>query len=81
MDYQRIGTLIYGVQRLASMVEHDKIAQFPRTLADRIAVLSTQRDAIVNTTGELPDTRLDAALRAMEDINTDVAAWRLDQGQ
>jgi len=71
VDYERVGKLIYGVQRLESMTGADAIAQ--HGLAGRIAALTLERDAIVKVQGRVPAAQLDAALRELQAINVDLA--------
>ena len=83
--YERVGRLIYGYQRLLGTADDKQraaIAQHaPPALADHVARMTAEYDAIMHEHGDVPDTRLNAAIGELQALSLELAAWKKTQGQ
>ena len=78
--YELVGKLIYGYQRLLSAMDDPAhTAPAPPELRAHFARVTTEYDAIVEEHGDVPDARLDAALREVQAVSAEMAAWKKGQ--
>lgn len=83
--YERVGHLIYGYQRLLGSIDGQARADLarhaPRELNAHLARVAAEYDAIMQEHGDVPDARLEAALREVRAVSAELAAWRKTQAQ
>lgn len=78
--YELVGKLIYGYQRLSSRLDDQaRGAPAPPELRAHFARVTEQYDAIVQEHGDVPDARLDAALREVQAVSAELTAWKKGQ--
>jgi len=82
--YERVARLIYGYQRLLSTIDDEaraKTAHAAQELGAHLARVSAEYDAIMHEHGDVPDARLDAALREVQAVSAEMTAWKQEQVQ
>lgn len=83
--YERVGHLIYGYQRLLGAIDDKaraEIAQHaPPELGAHLARVTAEYDAIIEEHGDVPDARLSAALRDVQAVAAEMAAWKKAQAR
>lgn len=77
--YELVGKLIYGYQRLLftmkDKVRADPAREVPPELLAHFARVTAEYDAIMVEHGDVPDTRLDTALQAVQAVAAEMLAW------
>lgn len=81
--YERVGHLIYGYQRMFGMLDDaaraDLVRKVPPELGARLRQVFTEYDAIVQEHGDVPDARIDAAMRTMSAVHAELAALNIGE--
>ena len=83
--YERVGHLVYGYQRALGAMDDkaraDLARHAPPALTAHLQRVTAEYDAIMQEHGDVPDARLDAALREVQAVAAEIAAWNQAQGR
>lgn len=83
--YERVGHLVYGYQRALGAMDVKARAELtrhaPPALTAHLQRVTAEYDAIMQEHGDVPDARLDAALREVQAVAAEIAEWKKAQMQ